>query len=307
MNTGEIIDGLHLTLSEDGFKWAIVSSIHATELRLTIENSLHNGLISSAVYRQYTAYFDSMLKQDSAWARSIIVVAIPQPMLEVVLTINGEKRSMIIPPTYDHSNDEKVTNLIEQELKSCGYRISPAALPNKLLATHSGLARYGRNNIAYVDGFGSFHRLIAFYTDLPTPKDGWQEPQVLDECTGCRACASKCPTAAIDPNRFQLHAEKCLTLHNESSQAFPSWINESWHHCLVGCMRCQRYCPVNKDVSSRTIRFAEFSNEESAMLLEGLAKDEMPRGLIAKFDKTDLLDDSVALARNLRSVLAASG
>jgi hypothetical protein len=56
----------------------------------------------------------------------------------------------------------------------------------------------------------------------------------------------KCPTAAIKPDQFLLHAEYCLTFHNEKRGEFPEWIGTPAHHCLVGCMRCQIICPENK-------------------------------------------------------------
>ncbi len=307
MSPLEITERLYSTLNGHGYRSAIVSADHAAELRLTVEHSLRSGMINDGVYKQYAAFFDNMLTQDISRAQAIIAVAVPRPVLEVVFTINGEKRLTIIPPVYEYSIDETVAALIERELKPYGYQVVNAALPRKLLAARSGLARYGKNNIAYVEGIGSYHRLIAFYTDLPPVNDRWQEPEVLDECADCNACTKKCPTGAIDPDRFQLHAEKCLTFYNESSEPFPSWIDESWHHCLVGCMRCQHYCPVNKGVRSRIDRFAEFTDEESALLLGGVAQSELPQSLIDKFWKTDLLDDSFALARNLRSVLSTSG
>jgi epoxyqueuosine reductase len=244
-----------------------------------------------------------MLAQDVSWARSIIVVAIPRPVLEVVFTVDGKKRSTVIPPPYEYGIDGLVTAAIESELTPRGHRILWAMLPVKLLAVCSGLARYGKNNIAYVEGMGSFLRFNAFYSDLPPVSDTWQEPQVLDECTNCSACIKNCPTGAIDPDRFQLRVERCLTYHNESSEPFPSWIQESWHHCLVGCLKCQRYCPVNKTVRSWTERSAEFTDTETTLLLSGAAKGELPPGLIAKFGITDLLDDPGALTRNLRAVL----
>ena len=63
---------------------------------------------------------------------------------------------------------------------------------------------------------------------------------------------------------------------------------------------------MNKHVSSWTTRFAEFSEEESAVLLAGVRQDELPQALIARLDKTGLLEDSMSFTRNLRSVLAAS-
>jgi len=174
----------------------------------------------------------------------------------------------------------------------------------KLLAARSGLARYGRNNIAYVEGMGSFLRLLAFYSDLPCANDYWQQPQALDECANCRACTNMCPSGAIDPDQFQLRADRCLTFHNESPQAFPSWIQESWHHCLIGCMKCQDSCPLNKDLQSWKERFAEFTEAETTALLSGVKSSELPASVITKFSDTDLLEDPVGLARNLKSVLA---
>lgn len=304
MTPVEITERLQAALKKGGFRSAIVSSDHAEELRLSIDRMLQSGLIADAVYRLYPDIFNAMLKPDAEWARSIIAVAAPQPMLDAVFTVDGKKHSTIIPPTYDQTVDERVAALIGEELVSHGYRISPATLPKKLLAARSGLARYGKNNITYVEDMGSFHRLMAFYTDLPTVRDAWQEPQVLGECDGCNACTKKCPTGAIDPDRFFLHAEKCLTFHNESSQAYPEWIDESWHHCLIGCIRCQQYCPVNNDVRSWIEPFAEFSEGETATFLSGSEGSDLLPEVIAKLRMTGLYEDPMAFARNLRSVLA---
>lgn len=307
MSLKEMTDTLQAVLIRRGFRSAIVSAAHASELRETIERSRASGLIDDGVCRQYAAYFENMLTQNFPWARSIIAVAVPRPMLEATFIIEGKRHSVIIPPTYEHSIDETVAAIIETALSPYGFQIHRATLPQKLLAARSGLARYGKNSIAYVEGMGSFHRLIAFYTDLPIANDTWLDPLLLDECSGCNACSKKCPTGAIAPDRFQLRAERCLTYHNESSEPFPRWIHASWHHCLVGCMICQNCCPVNKDVRSWKELFAEFTDKESALLLNGAAIDELPPSLVTKFEDTDLLDDPGGLARNLRSVLAAMG
>jgi epoxyqueuosine reductase len=307
MDLREITDQLHSALKRRGLKSAIVSAAHVTELRRTIENGRAEGLIHDEVYRQYARSFDSMLSQDFPSARSIVAVALPQPLLEVMVTVDGKRQPVIIPQSYDHAVRKPVANAVENILKPHGYEVRHAALPRKLLAAHSGLARYGKNNIAYVDGMGSFLELLAFYTDLPCVSDAWQDPQMLELCDDCTACVKKCPTGAIDPDRFQLYAEKCLTFHNESSEPFPAWIDKSWHHCLIGCMKCQHYCPVNKDVRSWTERFAELTGEESEALLSGAPKTELPKGLLSIFENTALLDDPAALARNLKSVLAATG
>lgn len=303
MNIQKLSDTVNLALESNGYKSTIVSAEHIIELRKTIEENLNSGQIKKEVYNNYKSSFDNMLTQDTQWVRSIIVVAAPSPILEVIFTIDGEEQSTIIPPTYEHSIDETVTNIIESILFPHGYQISRASLPQKLLASQSGLARYGKNNIAYVDGMGSFYRLIAFYSDLPCLSDNWQEPQLLEQCIKCKACANKCPSGAIDPNQFQLRAERCLTFHNESNNNFPTWIQKTWHHCLVGCMKCQHYCPVNRSVRSWKEKYAEFSEYETQLLLNGTDIKDIPIDIVEKFKNTNLLEEPKNFGRNLRSVL----
>ena len=67
--------------------------------------------------------------------------------------------------------------------------------PLKTLAACAGLARYGRNNIAYVPGLGSYLMLAACcLSDAPPPDDApWGEPQELERCERCSACLRACP------------------------------------------------------------------------------------------------------------------
>lgn len=304
MKSEEITQRLFTTLERQGFKSAMISASHASELRETIKEDLDSGSIDEGIHSQYYDYFCSMMAENISWARSIIVVAAPQPVLEADFIVDGRRHSAIIPPTYDHNIDDAVNSAIESELRSHGYKVTTANLPLKLLATRSGLARYGRNNITYVEGLGSFHRLLAFYTDLPTVKDSWQNPMELDRCARCKACVVKCPTSAIDPNEFRLRAERCLTYHNESTEPFSEWINASWHHCLIGCMKCQIFCPANREVRMWKKKFVEFTEAESTMILNGAGRGELPDELISKFEGTDLLENTSGLSRNLRSVLS---
>lgn len=304
MSAKKVTENLIMALERHGFKAKIVSVEHVPELQETIKKNLASGKIDKAVYRDYGSYFDNAIPEDISWERSIIIIAAPRPILEVVFTIDGKKLSAIIPPTYEHSVDKTITAAIKTAFAPNGYRFTRADLPKKLLAAHSGLARYGKNNITFVDGMGSFVRLLAYYTDLPIESDNWQDPKVLDECNGCMACTKKCPTGAIDPNQFQLRAERCLTFHNESSDPFPTWIDKSWHHCLIGCMRCQDCCPVNKEFWSWTERYAEFTEKETSSLLKGRSEDELPAKWISKFQNSDLSENRGTLVRNLRSLFA---
>ena len=55
--------------------------------------------------------------------------------------------------------------------------------------------------------------------------------------------------------------ERCLTWHNEKDASVPflTWIDRKGHNALVGCLRCQRACPYNKNVMSWMEAREEFS------------------------------------------------
>jgi epoxyqueuosine reductase len=176
---------------------------------------------------------------------------------------------------------------------------------NDPLAARSGLGAYGRNNVCYVEGLGSFHRPVALISDLPCPEDTWQEARMMERCQTCQACIRACPTGAITAERFLLHAERCLTFRNEKpgSVPFPAWVDPAWHNCLVGCMICQRVCPENKEVLGWIEEGAEFSQEETALLLEGVPSDQLPDALTEKLAQWDLVDLLDILPRNLGAFL----
>ncbi len=204
-----------MQLAQQGFRAGILSADIIENLNERFTAQLENGLISPDVHREYMKSFDFNPPSDMPDARSIIVVAVPQPCVEVIFSANGKKLPGIIPPTYSHVNDPEVEKILNDLFTPNGYSISRTNLPLKLMAVHSGLAKYGKNNVTYVDGMGSYHRLIAFWSDLPCPANDWYELQALDECTNCKACLRKCPTKAISPDSFQVRADRCLTYFNE--------------------------------------------------------------------------------------------
>jgi len=146
-------------------------------------------------------------------ARTLIVVAYADPPVRFSFVWGGRTVQLIVLPIYlkAEAKDTAVVSILGQLLASRGYRAARIAAPKKLLAVRSGLARYGRNNIAYVEGLGSYHRLAVFCSDRPCDGDQWMEPRMLDRCKHCQACQRGCPTGAIAADRFLLHAERCLT------------------------------------------------------------------------------------------------
>ena len=222
--------------------------------------------------------------------------------MRVTFNYQGESYHVIIPPTYSYETDRQIQKLLEHHLNPAGFQVKKAKLPWKLLAVRGGLAQYGKNNITYVDGLGSYHRLVAFISDLSGDEDHWQEPQVLERCENCKACMKACPTGAITADRFLLHGERCLTFHNERRGAFPPWIKPSWHNCLVGCLYCQKACPVNKDVPKLIVEGPVFSEEETDFILQNVPLKEMPQTAVKKLEQLDVTEYLPVLGRNLRAL-----
>ena len=305
-------------LKERGYKGRVISIQHLGDLQEEIEGRYRQGLFDEEFYQEWLTGFAFSPPDSLPEARSMIVVAVPQPQTRVTFTWacpersrrDGEPVQFIIPPTYfEQKTGNRVRELLARVLKLAGYRVAEAVLPKKLLAVRSGLAAYGKNNISYVPGMGSFHGLVAVYSDFPAQEDQWREPQMMESCRNCSACLRHCPAGAIPSaslrtgtsERFLLYAERCITFHNEKpgDVPFPAWIDPSWHNCLIGCLHCQRVCPQNREFLHWVEERVEFSQKETALLLQGVALDQLPPATAKKLEQSDVVELLDVLPRNL--------
>jgi len=303
MNTKKIMEGLTEKLASADFKCAFVSTRHLPDIRRDLEKLLEERSLYKEFYDEIVTrlglywHFDPPV--DFPQAESVIIAAVFQPKTSLEFELSGKKYYVIIPPTYIYNTDKEIVDIMSPYLDQHGYHISDALLPTKLLAVRCGMAKYGRNNITYIDGWGSYYRLRAFFLNLPCTDDHWQEPEAMDLCSKCTACIAKCPTRAINRDRFLVDAGKCLTFFNEASYEFPKWLDRTWHNSLVGCMICQDVCPANKDHTSWVMPGGDFSEEETVMILDGVAQDKLPANTAAKLQRVNMLDYYYALKRNL--------
>ena len=296
-------DELLARLREHGFQARIVSVSHLHQLQKEIEGLRGHALLDSQFCEDRLAWFNFQTPEGLLKAQSLIVVAVPRPQTRATFIWNGQRRPLILPPTYTAYDDieKEVENLLAKVLGEKGYRLAGTALPLKLLAVRSGLGQYGRNNICYVSGLGSFLQLVAVYSDMPCEEDSWQESTMMKSCEECELCRRACPTGAIPSDRFLLRAERCIPYHNEKKGdvQFPKWMDASWHNCIVGCMRCQRVCPQNKGLVQWVGEEEEFSEEETILLLEGVAQDKLPVKTLRKLEHLGLVDYLDSIPRNL--------
>jgi epoxyqueuosine reductase len=345
-----MLEELFSQWEEWGYDGRVVAIQHLGDLQEEIEGRYRQGLFDEEFYQEWLTRFAFSPPDSLPEARSMIVVAVPQPQTQVTFTWacpeprpehsrrgsrrDGEPVQFIIPPTYfEQKTENRVREVLVRVLEPAGYRMAEAVLPKKLLAVRSGLAAYGRNNISYVPGMGSFYGLVAVYSDLPAQEDNWREPQMMESCQSCSACLRHCPAGAIpsasplDPStglrtssardelragtseRFLLHAERCITFHNEKpgNVPFPAWMDPAWHNCLIGCMHCQRVCPENREFLHWVEERVEFSQEETALLLQGVTLDQLPPATAKKLEQSDTVDLLDVFPRNLGVFLSGSG
>jgi len=299
--TGPRAPGLLDLIEERGWKGRIVPIRHLADLKEGIRGRYERGLLDEALYREHLGFFSFDPPADLPGALSIVVVAVPTPQMRIVFHWRGEGVPVVVPPTYVSytPRTESVQAVLAAWLREDGYRLAKPRLPLKTLAVRSGLADYGRNNICYVPGMGSFLQLVSCFSDLPCDDDPWREPKALDRCESCVACLRHCPTGAITSDRFLLHAERCLTYHNEAAGDFPDWIDPSWHHCLIGCLRCQAVCPENRAVVEWFEEWAEFSEQETSLFMHRVPVDQFPAETAAKLQDLEINEDYRLLCRNL--------
>ena len=241
--------------------------------------------------------------------RMLVVVVVARPVHTVTFQRAGARVEAFLPPTYLSYRSSFET--MRQELVTgplAGARVQTLDGPLKAIASSLGLVRYGRNNVAYADAFGSWVQLYGCVTDADLPLDpGWQPqpPALLDECDVCGVCEAACPTGAISGERVLLHAERCLTLANESAGGWPAWVPPGAHHCLVGCLSCQRTCPANPPLPVENSG-VDFDEAETASLLAG-GEPGTPAfdGALAKLQRLGLSFDAEVIGRNLRALLLA--
>jgi len=98
----------------------------------------------------------------------------------------------------------------------------------------------------------------------------------------------------------------CITFLNEKpgDVPFPEWVDPSWHNCVVGCLRCQKKCPMNRDRISSLENEVTFSQVETTQILEGTSRDDLPTETTRKLEELCLINYLNELPRNLSALFA---
>jgi epoxyqueuosine reductase len=267
----------------------------------------------SKLYLDQIASLKFEVPRDFTSARSIVVVAAYSKNMYATFRLNGNAHRILVPFQYyeDELSGAKLKTIVQTEIiKTPNRRVVDVSetVPLKLLAARSGLGRYARNGLIFVDGMGSYNVLSAFLTDHQFAEDTWTDLYILNECNRCHACERTCPTRCVSGWSYTVNVDRCLTLFNENLGEFPNYILGSMHHALMGCMRCKEPCPVNQGITNISGTLEDVTEEETRKILNGTPDDALLASLRRKLRQFRPLltrEDFPILRRNLSVLIRA--
>ncbi len=295
---------LYRSIEAAGFRIKTFKVEHLNEISTDFERLAAQGLLEAGFYKDNLAGFNYDYESVLESAKSVIVIAAPQGKSIAEFESEGRIIDAVIPPTYIYPGiNSRIAGILDNVITEKGYRLAKAVLPLKLLAVKSGLGQYGRNNICYVPGLGSFIRLVAYITDYQFQEDSWGDAKAMESCSTCTLCVEKCPTGAIKEERFLIHAHNCITNFNEYEAPIPEWINHEWHDSMVGCMKCQYACPHNKKLIDLVDERINFDEKETGMILGGNTFESLPIETRDKISYMGMESYYNVLPRNIRLLM----
>ena len=247
---------------------------------------------------------------------TVILIAAPTSgdTRKIIFNCDGREVETLLPPWYSDNASKNLDSSIEKSLSefigSYGYEVEKLSAPYKDLSARLGLGKYGRNNLMYVEEFGSYIRLIGFVTNAQFESESYPEKKsdklTLEICEKCVACRNSCPTNAIGDDRFRLHVDRCLSDYSESVEEWPDFVKCAKNKCLVGCLNCQQACPYNKNLTDTSIVLHEkFTTAETDYILGKSVKnmDEVAIAIEEKLEKLGLATHKEYAIRNLRGII----
>lgn len=298
-------------IPESIYKFRTMSVKHLQELQSDFESIDAEGKVSSnPVFRSYIQEQQHHLPDSLPDAKSVIVMAVFTPLMTADFHHEGKVHEIMVPHYYNDgiTEDHLKTTILTKIIGDNHYRVENAKMHVllKRLAVRTGLGKYGRNNICYVEGMGSFLKLFAFFTDFEFNEDNWQTAEMMDSCTDCKVCLRQCPTGGISEDSFVIDVEKCIPLYNEVPGEFPDWIDPSSHSALMGCLRCQLPCPANSEIAKQAQKLDSVTEEETKKILDGTSDEILIHSLAEKlrmFIPEHAYYYFPVIARNLRVLI----
>lgn len=300
-------------ISSHGLRAKLISIKHIEKIKQELEEVQNNNPFIGKYLSGYFEEFNYEPSNIMTNPKSLLIVAVPDSIARIYFNLNGRKHTVLMPPMYlfnssvkNENNQKKIMEiniLLEKILSPYSLEVHKINLPAKLLAVRSGLGVYGKNNICYVEGLGSFMWLGVYLTDIPCDKEVWLEYNNMDICKKCDLCLHNCPTNAINSDSFIIQVSRCITYHNESEKTFPSWIGKNKNNAIIGCLRCQIVCPANREHTKNIVDIATFEDYETVEFLKETALDNLKESTIKKLEDINFIEYYNLFVRNLKLLI----
>jgi len=290
-------------LEASGIRAKIVPLTHIEMLKSKFDLMRRRGLLQQDLVDRYLHHFDFEPEVKGFEARSVIVTASRQPKVAITFSIHETPTALYLPPTYSSATDDEVRDLLRDGVSGESVAFEDVILPNKSLAAHSGLSRFGRNNVTYIPEWGSYFRLKCFLSDLEPIHAEYRELAYMDACLECALCPEACPTDAIAADRSLIHADRCLCYINEGPGEFPDWLEPAANDCIFGCMLCQEVCPYNEDQLDHLRDDIHFDDGETDRILNAESLSSLPEGIRETLEEFLTEEWFPLFVRNVRFLL----
>lgn len=149
-----------------------------------------------------------------------------------------------------HKVVETYLQRICEFIKELGYGavalVDSNSLPERYIASESGIGFIGKNNMLITENYGSYVFLGEIITDVFVSPDIKKENQ----CGECNLCLKACPVKAIDESFSD--PNKCLSYLTQKKDLSDLEM-ELLNGRLFGCDTCQRACKFNKAIEYSSI------------------------------------------------------
>ncbi|MDR0906815.1 MAG: hypothetical protein LBN00_11720 [Oscillospiraceae bacterium] len=289
------------TAARDGKYLRAVPVSRLENLRENVASFARNSTLND-FQKMFTERYAFDLPELPITPRSVIIAATPcYSYAPVTFHRDGREYSLFsaLVNAYDTSEMDAYVRGCAETLGGTAVNVA-GLFPLKLLGVCSGLAEYGRNNITYIDGLGSYFGYSAYFSDVAPDTDFWRDFAVAEGCAACGACVKNCQTGAIDENRFLIDTDRCYSGISSRAGDFPAFVPASAHHTISRCMKCQYGCPMNAEANLNAFPHVEFDEEETAFVLSGAAFDGAAEPLREKARVLGLGLYPAAIPRNLQ-------
>ncbi len=164
---------------------------------------------------------------------------------------------------------------VSQFIESLGGKamcfVDSNALPERYIATSSGVGFIGKNNTLITEKYGSYVFLGEIITDLIIEPD----KPIKQKCGECEICLKACPTNSIAKGQEGINnnANICLSYITQKKDIEDSWFDKL-NGRLFGCDTCQRACPYNQEIQLSPIReFEAYEHMKRIQLHELISID----------------------------------